>query len=146
MARPQPSRGYAIEATSGGFTSSPENVNVTGTPPPPPPTPTKVQSTPRLVKSKKGVTGFTVGFNQSLNAGSAQNLGLYHVFQGTKKKRKVVYTKPLNLRSVTYNSSTDTVTINLKKPYKGIVEVAVQGAIEAVDGNFTTINYAAIIS
>ncbi len=84
-------------------------------------------------------------FSQALNVASAQNLGLYHVYEGSKKKHNEVFTKSLKLKSVIYNTSNDTVTINLKKPYNGIVEVAVDGAIEALDGSFTTVAYAAIV-
>src|SRR5262249_35701610 len=114
-------------------------------PPPPPPKPTEVAGTPSLVKSKKGISAFIVGFNQPLNPGSAAKLSLYHVFQGVKKKHKEVFTKPLKIKSVTYNSSTARVTINLKKPYKGIVEVAVDGAIEALDGTFTTVKFSSVV-
>jgi hypothetical protein len=37
------------------------------------------------------------------------------------------------------------VTINPKTPYNGIVEVAVDGAIEALDGTFTVIHTSAIV-
>jgi hypothetical protein len=141
--------GYAIEGLAGGATSLPATLNVEGlTPPPPappPPTPTQVAGTPSLVNSKKGISAFIVRFNQPLNPGSAAKLSLYHVFQGVKKKHKEVFTRPLKIKSVTYNSSTQKVTINLKKPYKGIVEVAVDGAIEALDGTFTTLNFSSIV-
>ncbi len=144
--------GYAIQADSGGVTSAPMTIDVTGpstkpilSPTPPTPTPTQVTGIASLVESRKGVTGFTVNFNQALNTASAENLGLYRVLEGTKKKRKEVFTKALKIRSVSDNGSNDTVTIDLAKPYKGTVEVAVNGAIESLDGISTNIGYSAIL-
>ena len=57
-----------------------------------------------MVKSKKGISAFVVGFNQPLNPSSAAKLSLYHVFQGVKKKHKEVFTKALKIKSVSYNS------------------------------------------
>ena len=62
-----------------------------------------------------------------------------------KKKKKTLYTKPLKIKSVSYVASSGTVTIDLAKPYKGAVEVAVDGAIEALDGSTSTIEFSAII-
>jgi hypothetical protein len=153
--------GYAIQASSGGVTATPDTISVTGTSPTPiiipitlpvpipAPTPTapptQIMGTPGVVKSKKGVTGFTVGFTQPLNPGSATNLGLYRILEGVKKKRKTVYTKPLKIRSVRYDSAENSATINLAKPHKGAVEVTVDGAIEALDGTASTIDFSNII-
>ena len=145
-------KGYTIEGLAGGATSGPVTIDINGSPPPPPPPPpqplpvaTQVAGTPSVVKSKKGISAFVVGFNQPLNASSAAKLSLYHVFQGVKKKHKEVFTKALKIKSVSYTASSHKVTINLKKPYKGIVEVAVDGAIEALDGTFTTLNFSSIV-
>jgi hypothetical protein len=56
-----------------------------------------------------------------------------------------VYTKPLRLRAVSYVSSSDSVTLTLAKPYKGAIEVVVDGAIEALDGSTSTIDLSAIL-
>ena len=104
--------GYALQAVSGGVTSSSDTIDVTGSstpPPPPPPTPTpapiQVMGAPAVTKTKKGVTAISVGFSEALSPGSATNLGLYRVFVGVKKKRKLVYTKPLKIKSVTYDGA-----------------------------------------
>ena len=107
--------------------------------------PPEVGGTPTPVKSKKGITGVSVAFNEPLNPASADNLTLYHVFKGVKKKKKTVYTKVLEIRQVSFNSSSDTVTINLAKPYKGAVEVTVDGAIEALDGTASDIDFSTIL-
>jgi hypothetical protein len=150
-----PGKGYQLRASAGGTLSTPVALNAAGsagtptstptpTPTPAPtPTPTQVAGLPSVVKSKKGITGLTVGFNQSLQSASADNPGLYHVFAGAK--RKPVFTKALKIRSVTYDSSTNRVTIQLQKPIKGMVEVAVDGAIEALDGTVSTIDFSTIV-
>ena len=134
---------YALVADSGGVNSTAIGVNVTGsksTSPSPTPTPTQVAATPALVKSKKSVTGISVPFNQPLVAASADNAGLYHVFAPVKKKHKTVYSKPLKIKSVSYVASSNSVTIKLAKPAKGKFEVAIDGAIEALDGATTTVD------
>src|SRR5262249_22235060 len=108
---------YTIEATSGGFTSPPITINVSGptsSPPPKPPpgpspspTPTQVEHSPTPVKSRKGTTALSIDFNQPLDPASASDLGLYHVFKGTKQKRKTVYRRALKVRSVSYVSSSN---------------------------------------
>ena len=88
-------------------------------PPTPSPTPHESSGTPAPANSRKGITAVSVGFSQPLDPASADNLGLYHVLEGVKKKKKTVYTKPLKIRSVSYVSSANAVTIDLAKPYKG---------------------------
>ena len=134
---------YALVADSGGVNSPAIGVNVTGsksTSPSPTPTPTQVAATPALVKSKKSITGISVPFNQPLVAASAENAGLYHVFAPVKKKHRTVYSKPLKIKSVSYVASSNSVTIKLAKPAKGKFEVAIDGAIEALDGAMTTVD------
>jgi hypothetical protein len=67
------------------------------------------------------------------------------MFEGVKKRKKTVYTKALKIRSISYVSSSDSVTINLSKPYKGAVEVTVDGAIEALDGTTSDIDFSTIL-
>ena len=62
-------------------------------------------------------------FTGALNAGTAQNLGVYHLDQASRtRKGGTQYNKPVALASVSYNASTDTVTLlarsklNLAKP------------------------------
>jgi hypothetical protein len=92
------------------------------------------------VKSKKGLTSFTVSFNEPLNASSASNLGLYHVFGGVKKRGKLVFSKALAIKSASSSGGGSTVTINLAKPFSGKVEVQVQGTITAANGASSSIN------
>ena len=51
-------------------------------------------------------------FTGALNAGTAQNLGVYHLDQASRtRKGGTQYNKPVALASVSYNASTDTVTL-----------------------------------
>ena len=67
---------------------------------------------------KKG-TAYTITFAAPLNAQSANDLGLYRLFQGVKKHRQTVFTKALKIKSVVYNPGSHSETITLAKPSQG---------------------------
>ena len=100
---------------------------------------------PTPVKSRKGVTGVSVAFDQALVPASSESLSLYHVFQGVKRKRKTVYTKALKIRSVVYETVSNSVKITLAKPSKVKIELTVNAAIEAQDGAVTDFDFSTII-
>ena len=97
------------------------------------------------VSSKKGLTSFTVSFNEPLSSSSASSSGLYQVFAAVtkivKKHKETLFTKSLAIRSVSPNSTSSTVTINLAKPFKGRVEVMVQGNITARNGASNSVRF-----
>jgi len=63
-------------------------------------------------KKAKTTTELLLQFSGALNAGAAQNLGAYHLDQASRtKKGGTKYNKPVALASVSYNASTDTVTL-----------------------------------
>jgi hypothetical protein len=63
-------------------------------------------------KKAKSTTELLLQFSGALNAGAAQNLGVYHLDQASRtKKGGTKYNKPVALASVSYNASTDTVTL-----------------------------------
>jgi hypothetical protein len=82
---------------------------------------------------KKG-TSYTVTFAEPLNAQSANNLGLYRLFQGVKKLRQTVFTKALKIKSVVYNAGAHSETITVAKPVKGAVEVVIEPGLQAANG------------
>lgn len=94
-------------------------------------------------------TSYTVTFGETLNPGSANNLGLYHVLEGVKKvvkkHKQTVYTKALKIKSVAYTAGADSVTITLAKPYKGTVEFAIGPGLEAADGASTSTTIVSIV-
>ena len=128
-----------------GPTPTPSPTPIPTPSPTPTPIPTKATTATTSVKSKKGITVVSIAFNQPLNPAAADNVGLYRVLGGVKKKKKMVYTKALKIRSISYVSSSDSVTINLSKPFRGAAEVAVDGAIEALDGTTSTIDFSTTI-
>jgi hypothetical protein len=142
--------GYQIVGSSGGVASTAVSLNVSGATssptPTPSPRPTQVLGSPALVKTKKGITGISVAFTKPLNSASASNPGLYHILKGVRKKKKTVYSNPLKIQSVSYSGASDSVTVRLAKPYKGTVEVAVDGAIEAMDGTTSLVDFSTIVS
>ena len=66
--------------------------------------------------------------------GSATKPALYSVLEGVKKHGKLVFKKALAIRTVTYNVSAHSVTINLAKPVKGTLQVTVHGGLVAASG------------
>ena len=106
-------------------------------------------STIAPTSSKKGLTSFTVSYNEPLNSSSAGSSALYHVFAAVtkivKKHKETLFTKPLAISGVSHNSSGSTVTINLAKPYKGQVQVTVQGIITAANGASKSVNFPEIL-
>ena len=97
------------------------------------------------VSSKKGLTSFTVSYNEPLSSSSASSSGLYQVFAAVtkivKKHKETLFTKALAIRSVSPNSTSSTVTINLAKPFKGRVQVMVQGNITAGNGASNSVRF-----
>ena len=100
---------------------------------------------PAVSATKKGITSVALTFNQPLNALSAGNPALYHLFKGVKKKHKTVYTKPIPIKSVTYSAAGDSATITLARPFKGLTEVALDGVIVAQDGSTSRVDYTAVV-
>ncbi len=49
-----------------------------------------------------------------------------------KRHKQTVFTKPVAIRSISVNGST--ATLNLAKPFKGTVQVTVQGTVTAANG------------
>jgi hypothetical protein len=98
------------------------------------------------VSSKKGLTSFTVRYNEPLSSSSASSSGLYQVFAAAtkivKKHKKPLFIKALAIRSVSPDSTGSTVTIKLARPFKGKVEVMVEGNVTAGNGASTGLRFA----
>jgi hypothetical protein len=58
-----------------------------------------------------------------------------------KKHKETLFAKALAIRSVSPNSTSSTVTINLAKPFKGPVQVMVQGVITAGNGASDSVRF-----
>ena len=131
-------------------TTSPTPTPTSTTSPTPAPTPTPTSTPPKVIavaglSSRKGLTAFTITYNEPVT-GSATSTLLYHVFEGVKKvvkkHKETVFTKLLGITSVSPGSGPNAVTINLAKPFKGLVEVAVQGTVTAQNGASSAIDSA----
>ena len=99
-----------------GAWSSPTTFSVPLPPPrprphPPPPS---VSGIAGVARAKKKVAAITIAFDEALAAVSADSKGFYQVLQGVKKRKKVVYKKPVRIASVSYDGSRD-VTVQLAK-------------------------------
>ena len=80
------------------------------------------------------MTTVSVGFDTTLNLGSAGNLAFYKVLGGVKKHGKIVYTKSLRIRGILFDSGAQTVTISLAKPYKGALQVTIYPGVMSSAG------------
>jgi hypothetical protein len=124
----------ATDDVNSGGTTLPPSSPVTG-------------STPQ--RSKKGLTEVDVAFSEPLEAASAENSSDYHAFGAVTKvvkhRRETVYSKPIRIKSVGYNTSTDTAQINLAKPVKGKVEVQVSGTFTTTSGTEETVDYTILV-
>jgi streptogramin lyase len=94
-----------------------------------------------LSHSKKSTT-YTLTFGAPLNSASANDSGLYQALGGVarrvKKHKVTVYTKPLKIKSVSYDPGPNTVRIALAKHFKGPVQVTIKAGLEAADGAVTS--------
>jgi Bacterial Ig-like domain len=95
---------------------------------------------------KNSKTSITIGFSERLNQGSASNQGLYRLFGGVRKRGKTVYTMKLAIKSVSYNSAANTVTIDFAKPFKTAVQMTVEAGIVAANGASSTSAFSAIVN
>jgi hypothetical protein len=100
------------------------------------------------VSSRKGLSSVTVSYNEAVTA-SASNAAVYQVFEGVtkvvKKQKETVFTKALAIRAVSSNSGGNMVTINLAKPFKGTVQVTVEGTITAANNASNNISTSKIV-
>jgi virginiamycin B lyase len=93
--------------------------------------------------TKKGFTGITFYFDEAMNPASVSTASLYSVAGSVKKHHKIIYSKMLKIRSVTYNPAAETAMVMLARPFNGYgIRVTVHGAIMAangtsIPGNFT---------
>ena len=98
-----------------------------------------------VTHSRKGITSITIGFNEALEPGSADNRGLYSVLEGVKRRKKTVYSKADTIRSVSYDGNNHTAAIKLARAYKGMVYVTVDSGIVAADGASSSSDVTAVV-
>jgi hypothetical protein len=107
-----------------------------------PPLPQVVSIAP--VSSKKEFTALNVTYNEPVT-NSASSTALYDVFGGVtkviKKHRETLFSKSLRIKSVGPGTTSSAVTINLAKPFKGAVDVTVNGSVSAQNGATSDINF-----
>ena len=108
---------------------------------PPPPHVTGIVS---VTRTKKGLTAITVGFDETIAPGSVVNPAQYSVLGAVTKRKKILYTKAVAIKGISFDGDAH-VTINLSKPFKGAVQVTVQGGIKAANGASSTKAFSAVV-
>ena len=94
-----------------------------------------------VAHTKKGVTSITLELSEAVEQSSATEVALYALDAGVKKHKKTVYTKKVAIKSVSYQSGATTLTIYLKKPYKGVLQATVKPELVGADGLASTTPY-----
>ena len=121
--------------------SSPASFSIPPTDSPSPgpsPTPSPTATPPSVTglvgvsHAKKKLSAITIAFDEALASASADSLGFYQVAPVMKKRKKVVYGKPVKI-AVSYDGSRD-VTIRLAKPVKGPLRLVVLSGVIGADG------------
>ena len=97
-----------------------------------------------VTHSRKGITSITIGFNEALEPGSADNRGLYSVLEGVKKRKKTVFNKADTIKSISYDGNNHTVAIKFARAYKGMVRATVDRGIVAADGASSSSAFSAV--
>jgi Peptidase A4 family len=92
------------------------------------------------IGSRRGVTAINLGFDEHLNRTSAENIGLYALDLGVKKRKTLVFKKPVKIRSIQYSDANETVTISLRKPTKGVIQLLMRAGILGTNGAATRSN------
>jgi uncharacterized delta-60 repeat protein len=116
------------------------NVNVN----PPSPTPPQVTDVVRSSRTRNGLTGITVVFNEALDSRVVNDQASFKVFGAVKTRHKTVYTKAVRIKRISFDGATR-VTINFAIPYKGAVKLTILGSILALDGASSDINFSAVV-
>jgi sugar lactone lactonase YvrE len=89
-------------------------------------------------RPKNAITAIVVKFDEAMNSASAGTKSFYGVAAGVKKHHMLVYTKPVKIRSVTYDPSAGTATLKLASPFKGNqLQVTVHSGVMAANGTST---------
>ncbi len=96
------------------------------------PTPPSVSGLVGVTHVKKKVSAITIAFDEALESASADSIGFYQVAPEMKKRKRIVYGKPVTI-AVSYDGSHD-VTIRLARPVKGPLRLMVSPGIIAADG------------
>jgi Ca2+-binding RTX toxin-like protein len=95
--------------------------------------------------NRKGLISITVAFDEALNPELVNNPGLYSVRGGVKAHGKTVHGKTVRIRAVNYDDTAHTVTINLARPSKGLVQVTIRPGIVAADGRASDGSFSALV-
>jgi streptogramin lyase len=124
--------------------ASPPVTGVTGTIGEINPAPPRVTGVDAVAHSRKGITSILVGFDVALDPGSAGEGGFYSLAAGVKRHHKLVFRRGVKIRSVSYDGTAHTVTLQLARPHKGRIQVTVRAGIMAAagvssSGEFTTV-------
>jgi hypothetical protein len=116
----------------------------TPTPPTPTPTPPQVVGIAGTTGSHKRLTSITIASDEAINAISLQN-GYYALLEGVSKRKRIVFSKIVGIRSVGYDGNAQTVTIRLAAPTKGPIEVIMPGGIVSANGAIDNAYFSAVV-
>ncbi len=117
-----------------------------------PPAVNRVVSVPAVSRvvsvthSRRAITQIIVGFSKDLVPDSATSSSFFSAASGVEKRHKFVVNKRLKIKGVSYDGTTDQVTISLARSVKGKVRIIVHGGIMAADGSSSQGDFTAIVN
>jgi hypothetical protein len=67
------------------------------------------------------------------------------VLGGAKKRGRIVYSRPVRIKTITYDGIARRVTLTLAKPHNGAIQVTVHGGIVAANGASSRGDFTAVV-
>jgi streptogramin lyase len=100
------------------------------------------QTPPRVVgctpmRTRRGLTGIIVAFDQPLDPSSAANLGLFVARGGVPRRHRTTYVQRLQVR-VSYKQGAISLTVMLARPYRGPVQLTIGAGLRGATEVATT--------
>jgi streptogramin lyase len=89
--------------------------------------------------SGKTITSVVVSFDTAMVPSSAGTAAFYKLASGSQTRRgRFIIQKALKIKSPSFDSTSNTVTLTLARPVKGQVKVTVRGGVMALNGTSTS--------
>ena len=109
------------------------------------PTPPHVTGVVAVAHARKAITSIILDFNEALDPGTVESGGFFSLTSGAKRGHKIVFSKGVKIRSVSYDGTAYTVRLKLARPQKRTLMVTVRAGIVAADGISSFSDFTAVV-
>ena len=113
--------------------------DLTPTPTPVPPPPPQVVEIAGVNEPGRGLAAVLVVFSEAMDPVSVLAPDLYQLLAAVTADGMVGVSRALGIASISYESDTNTAAIVLESPFRGPVQVTVEGVIQAATGAANTV-------